>query len=77
MGCIISSRILQVQDEYGSMITAYMEKIQSTNPLEAELHALQRGLQICMELRLDKLCIEGDSIILVSAIQSMGNVSRI
>ena len=62
IGCII-------HDEKGSWIAKKATPINPTSNNLAELEALHQGIKLCLKFNLFKVCIEGDSQIIVNAIR--------
>lgn len=65
-----------IRDPFGIMFFAYAGKVSAAHPLEAELLlAFKKGLEVCKEMQITTLQIEGDSLVLVSPIQQATTMS--
>ena len=62
IGCIINN-------ESGKWIVKRAKSIEPTTNNLVELEALQEGLQICLNIGISKIIIEGDSRIVINAIR--------
>eukprot|EP00268_Persea_americana_P055792 TRINITY_DN6516_c2_g1_i1.p4 TRINITY_DN6516_c2_g1~~TRINITY_DN6516_c2_g1_i1.p4 ORF type:complete len:129 (-),score=18.36 TRINITY_DN6516_c2_g1_i1:497-883(-) len=62
-------------DPFGNLITTFSGDIRAAHPLEAELIALQRGLLRCHDLQLSNIQVEGDCLVLVTSIQTSGQLT--
>lgn len=57
------------------MLSSFAGKVAASHPLEVELLALQKGLEVCRGLRINFLQIEGDSLVLVAFLRQAANVA--
>lgn len=57
-----------IRDKNGSFLQAIYEKIEDTTNNEAEIRALEAGLEMCVEKGLTKVTIEGDSQIIINGV---------
>ncbi|XXG48135.1 hypothetical protein AAC387_Pa02g2658 [Persea americana] len=64
-----------VRDCQGKLLSSYAGKVVASHPLEAELRALQKGLEVCKGLEISFLQIDGDSLLLVAALQQEANLA--
>ena len=62
IGCIIN-------DDHGKWIAKVAAPLPPSSNNIVELEALERGLQLCENLRLSKIIVEGDSQIILNAIR--------
>ncbi|EOY02242.1 Uncharacterized protein TCM_016767 [Theobroma cacao] len=58
-----------LRDHTGKLIFGFSENIGQCNSLQAELHALLRGLLLCKEHHIEKLWIEMDALVAIQLIQ--------
>lgn len=49
-----------------TMVAAYFRKVSVDHPLGAELWALLKGIELCLQMRLKSVIIEGDCLILIN-----------
>lgn len=59
-----------IRDHHGDLIQAFSYATAAKSPLEAEMQAFLRGLQLCLGLGLTDIIIEGDSFIIWSSLHS-------
>ncbi|GLJ45907.1 hypothetical protein SUGI_0966430 [Cryptomeria japonica] len=57
-----------IRDENGSFIQVVYGRIEDTTNNEAEIRALEAGLEMCVEKCLSKVIIEGDSQIIINGV---------
>lgn len=53
-----------LRDAQGTIVQGFAAKIIAASPLEAELHALLRGIQVCNSTGVREVIIKGDSFII-------------
>lgn len=63
------------RDPFGDLILAYNYQVRAAHPLEAELLALERGLQHLIRFNSRPLMIEGDYLLLITNIMNFGHLS--
>lgn len=63
-----------VRDPYGNMLSSFAGEVSASRPLEAELLALHKGLEVCKGLEISLLQIEGDSPVLGVTLQQAANM---
>ncbi|WRX28180.1 Reverse transcriptase domain - like 10, partial [Theobroma cacao] len=57
-----------LRDHTGKLVFGFSENIGPSNSLQAELHALLRGLLLCQERHIDNLWIEMDALVVIQMI---------
>ncbi|XP_042944649.1 uncharacterized protein LOC122278535 [Carya illinoinensis] len=73
MGCCTSSVGVILRDEKGKVILAVCKKEpEFSDPMEVELLAILRGLQLCIPLGIGELIVETDSMLSVRALTAEG-----
>ena len=70
IGCII-------HDENGTQIAKKASPLQPTSNNLAELKALHQGIKLCLQLNHTKVCIKGDSQIIINAIRKQTTPNQV
>ena len=64
-----------IRSSMETLLMGFVGKVMTTNALEAELHALLEGLEICKKLNLQHIITEGDCLTIVNSLEKYGKLS--
>lgn len=61
-----------IRSPAGTVLAAYAGKVSAEDPIGVELSALLKVVQLCIELGLKQVIVEGDCLILLDLVNNMG-----